>query len=225
LADTRWRGTGFGTVLGDFDQDGSLDVVVVNGRVMHGKPPPGTSAEARARLGEFWSQYAERNQLFQNNGRGVFRDISPSNPALCGLPGVFRGLACGDLDNDGALDLLVTSVAGPAQIFRNSAPRRGHWLSARVVDPKLHRDAYGAEVTLIAGERRWKRWVNPGYSFLCSNDPRVHFGLGSTERVDAIEVLWPDENVVQVFEGCTVDQPIELRKGARQPVLLARPGP
>jgi enediyne biosynthesis protein E4 len=225
LADTRWRGTGFGTVMGDFANEGALDLVVVNGRVMHGQPPPGTSAEARARLGDFWSQYAERNQLFRNNGQGVFRDISRSNPALCGQPGVFRGLACGDLNNDGGLDLLVTSVAGPAQLFRNVVPQRGHWLLARVVDPKLHRDAYGAEVTVIAGGRRWKRWLNPGYSFLCSNDPRVHFGLGAAEQIEAIEVLWPDEATVQVFEGCAVDQVIELRKGSRQPVVLGRGKP
>ena len=101
---------------------------------------------------------------------------------FCGTPGVSRGLACGDVDGDGALDLLVTTVAGPARLYRNVAPDRGHWLLVRAVDPALHRDAYGAEVTVEAGDRRCGRWINPGTSYLCSNDPRAHFGLGPAGR-------------------------------------------
>jgi hypothetical protein len=224
LARPRWRGTGFGTVMADFDHDGAPDLAVVNGRVMYGKPPPGTSAEAVAALGPFWGHYAERNQLFLNDGTGAFRDVSPNNDPFCGRPGVFRGLAGGDVDGDGAVDLLVTAVAGPARLFKNVAPKRGHWLTVRAVDPALHRDAYGAEVTVIAGERRWKRWLNPGSSYLCSNDPRAHFGLGEADHVDAIEVLWPD-GVRGVFSGCSADRAVMVRKGERHPVLSTRQQP
>jgi hypothetical protein len=82
----------------------------------------------------------------------------------------------------------------------------------RALDPALKRDAYGAEVTVYAGGRHWQRSINPGYSYLCSNDPRAHFGLGQAERVDSIEVIWPD-GVTEAFPGKSVDQTLVLRKG------------
>ena len=207
------RGTGFGTVMADFDQDGSLDIAVVNGKVARGEPV------AEQSLGAFWSQYAERNQLFANDGGGKFRDIASRNHAFCGTPAVHRGLACGDIDGDGGLDLLVTTLSGPARIYRNVVPNRGHWLLVRAIDPALKRDAYGAEITVRAGKRSWKRWINPGYSYLCSNDPRAHFGLGSLEQVDAIDVLWPD-GAGETFPGSATDlrPEIVLRKGTGRPI-------
>jgi enediyne biosynthesis protein E4 len=206
LTNSRWRGTGFGTVLADFDHDGALDLAVVNGRVSRGRPA-GNEA-----LSEHWSDYAERNQLFANDGAGRFRDIAAQNGDFCGAAAVSRGLACGDIDGDGAVDLLVTAVAGPARLYRNIAPKNGHWLLVRAIDPALHRDAYGAEITIQAGGRRRLGWINPGQSYLCSHDPRAHFGLGAAERVDAIRVHWPD-GAFESFPGCGTDQQIVLRKG------------
>jgi hypothetical protein len=201
------RGTGFGTVLADFDQDGALDVAVVNGRVSRG------SAIINTSLGPHWGLYAEQNHLFTNDGTGLFRDISQANSAFCGKANVARGLAWGDLDGDGALDLLVTTVAAPARLYRNVVPRRGHWLLVRALDPALKRDAYGAEVRVRAGERRWVRWINPSGSYLCSSDPRAHFGLGSADRIDGIEVLWPDGKT-ESFPSCRVDQQLVLVRGS-----------
>jgi len=116
------------------------------------------------------------------------------------------------------LDLLVTTVAGPAKLYRNVAPGRGHWLLVRAVDPALKRDAYGAEVRVRAGDRQWLRAINPGQGYLCSHDPRAHFGLGSAARVDAIELLWPDGKR-EVFAGGPVDQIVTVLKGKGQ-----RPG-
>jgi hypothetical protein len=206
LARPHWRGTGFGTVLADFDHDGALDLALVNGRVSRGSPA-GNKA-----LSAYWNEYAERNQLFANDGSGRFRDISLQNRPFCGLAQVSRGLACGDIDGDGALDLLVTTIAGPARLYRNIAPKRGHWLLIRALDPALHRDAYGANITILAGGRRWVSGVNPGQSYLCSQDPRAHFGLGSAEKVDAIRIIWPDGNE-ESFPGCAADQQIVLTKG------------
>jgi hypothetical protein len=213
LAPPGSRGTGFGTVLADFNHDGAPDVVAVNGRVARGQPV------AEEALGPFWSQYGERNQLFAGTGNGTFQDVSPRDRALCGVPGVYRGLACGDIDGDGALDLVVTELAGRARLLRNVAPDRGHSLLVRALDPALQRDAYGAEVAVRAGGRRWVRWINPGYSYLCSNDSRAHVGLGPVDRVDAIDVLWPD-GTRETFPGGPASPRSELvvRKGTGRPV-------
>jgi hypothetical protein len=206
---TRWRGTGFGTVLADFDNHGALDLALVNGAVGRVK------AEEGSGLDPFWAEYAQRNQLFRNDGTGRFLDVSASNLPFCGTAAVSRGLAWGDVDNDGGVDLLVTAIAGPARLFRNVAPNRGHWLLVRAFDPALKRDAYGAEVTVRAGGRRWVSWVNPGSSYLCSNDPRAHFGLGKADRVEAIEILWPDGRT-EIFPGRQADQVVLLRRGEGQ---------
>jgi hypothetical protein len=80
------------------------------------------------------------------------------------------------------------------------------------VDPALRRDAYGAEIVVEAGGRRWVGWICPGSSYLCSNDPRAHFGLGQAKQVDAIRILWPD-GTREAFAGGAVDRSIVLRKG------------
>jgi hypothetical protein len=215
----RWRGTGFGAALADFDHDGLVDLAFVNGRVSKRREGlPDVPAD------RFWSWYAERHQLLANAGGGRFRDASPDNPALCGTPAVGRGLAAGDVDNDGAVDLLVTEVAGPARLLRNVAPGRGHWLTVRAVDPVRKRDAYGAEVTVRAGGRSWVRLVQPGSSYLCSGDPRAHFGLGTAGRVDAIRVLWPDGSE-EAFPGTEADRAVELKKGTGAPAPAEQPGP
>ncbi len=207
LSSTRWQGTGFGTVLADFDHDGTLDLALVNGRVsrLEGTEPAGAA--------EFWTPYAERNQLLAGDGGGHFRDLSAGQPSFCGRPGVYRALMYGDVNNDGALDLLVTEVAGPARLFRNTAPKRGHWLMVSALDPACGgRDAYGAAITVSAGRRRWLRWNNPASSYLCSNDPRAHFGLGDSDQIDGIHVLWPD-GAAEDFPGGKADRWVRLRKG------------
>jgi hypothetical protein len=206
LTAPRWRGTGFGTILIDFDHDGWLDLAIANGRVSQGKPVavPGLPA--------FWHPYAERNQLFLNEGKGRFRDISLANAPFCGTDAVSRGLIWGDFDNDGAVDLLVTTVAGPARLFRNVASKRGHWLGVRALDPRLNRDAYGARVTVKAGSKRWVAEVCPGQSFLSSGDPRVHLGLGAIEQIDELRIDWPD-GLAETFSAGGLDRYLTLVRG------------
>ncbi len=180
-----WRATGFGTVLGDFDNDGHLDAAVVNGGVIQGKAGPGT------KLDPFWARYGQRNQLFANDGTGRFKDVSAGSPALCGEGNVGRALAVGDLRNDGRLWLVVSSVSSRVQLLRNVASGGG-WLGVRAYDPVRKRDALGAEIRVRAGGREWVRTAFAGGSFLSSNDPRAHFGLGAADGVEWVEVRWPD---------------------------------
>lgn len=205
-----WRGTGFGTIMADFDHDGALDLALANGRVA------AKSAVDDWSLGEFWSYYGDRNQIFAGDGRGGFRDVSPGDPAFCGHYNVARGLVRGDIDGDGAQDLLVTTIGGRARIMRNIAPKRGHWLHVRAVDPAFNRDAYGAEIRVIADGRTWHGWLNPAESYLCSSEIGVHFGIGGYSRIQAIEILWPNgtNEVWERFEGIEVDKPAILRRGA-----------
>jgi hypothetical protein len=171
-------------------------------------------------LGPYWCHYGEYNRLWVNDGKGRFRDISASNAAFCGQANVARGLAYGDFDNDGAVDVLVTYIAGAARLYRNVAPKRGHWLLLRVVDPALKRDAYGAEITVRTqgpDGRSFTRWLNLGSSYLCSNDPRVHFGLGESDKVEAVEVLWPDGQR-ETFSLAGVDRSFTLQKGEGRPL-------
>ena len=210
LLDSAWRGTGFGTLLADFDHDGALDLVLANGRVA-ARPAP----EDRS-LGPFWSHYGDRNQLFAGDGRGRFHDISLQNAALCGRWNVARGLVRGDVDGDGAQDLLVTAIGGRARLYRNVAPKRGHWLTVRAFDPALKRDAYGAAVGVRAGAQERVVWLSPAESYLCSSEPVAHFGLGPAERFESVRVTWPD-GTREVFPGGPADRRVELRKGEGRP--------
>jgi len=209
LVKQEWRGTGFGTVLADFDHNGHVDLAFANGlvrRLVPGQTPvhPGVTP--------WWARYAQRAQLFSNEETG-FQDLSSANPAFSGQAMVGRTLAVGDLDNDGALDLILANIGGPVRIYRNVAPKRGHWLSLRLLDPAHgNRDAIGAEITLRAGDRIWWGLVQPATSYLASNDPRVHLGLSDRNAVDEIEVLWPD-GVKETFPGGPVDRFIVLKKG------------
>jgi hypothetical protein len=202
-----WPGTGFGSVFADFNHDGELDLAIVNGGVQRALRPDETYSDP------FWKWYVQRNQLFMNEGGGRFKDISPSEKAFCGTALCGRGLACGDVNGDGALDLLVSSVAGPARLYYNVAPNRGNWLMIKAVDTALGgRDAYGAKLTVTGGGRRWTGVIQPAYSYMNSNDPRAHFGLGKVDKVDSIHVVWPDGKE-ESFPGQAANQVIVLRKG------------
>jgi hypothetical protein len=208
LSSTHWRGTGFGTLMGDFDNDGWLDIAVVNGRISRE-----TSARKKPGLTAHWEPYGERNQLLANSQGKKFRDISWNNPAFCSYYTVARGLACGDLRGDGSLALLVNAIGEKARLFKNVVPNRGHWVEIRAFDPLLNRDAIGAEIVARTGSVRRMRVIGSGDSYLSASPLLAHFGLGSVDKIDEYEVAWPD-GIKERFSGGDVDKRIELRKGA-----------
>ena len=206
--------TGFGTIVADFDLDGLVDIAVVNGRVMRApllQPEPADG---------HWQEYAECNQLYAGIAAGRF---TPHAADVFQEPlEVSRGLAAGDIDNDGDLDLLVASTAAPAALYKNVAERRGHWLQIRTVSSHRAGAAPGARITVAGGNRRLVAEVQPQTGYLSESDSRVHFGLGELSAVDWIEVQWPDgSEPTERFAGGAVDRVLELRQGAGQPVTSA----
>ncbi len=177
--------TGFGTGFADFDHDGALDLVVVNGRVTRGPLLTGTAPKS------FWDDYAEPDQLWIGYGSGRFRLADAEAGALSRRVENGRGLALGDVDSDGDVDLLVAHGGGRARLLLNVAPARGSWAAVRPLAGAGGRDALGTAVAFEAGGRSFRRWSTTGSSFLSASEPRAHAGLGAAAVLDAIEIRWP----------------------------------
>jgi hypothetical protein len=170
--------TGFGLGCADFNHDGYLDAFVANGRVMRGR-------------GDDASQdpYAEPNQLFRGAKGGFFTELAPRGGVSKDLVSTSRGAAFGDIDNDGDVDIVVANRDARPHVLRNTVGSRGNWLQLSVVDERGRVDI-GARVRVVTGARWQWRSVQPGFSYCSSNDARVHCGLGTATRVDAVEVHW-----------------------------------
>ncbi len=199
--------TGFGTAAFDVELDGDIDIFLVNGRVKRG---PGVVNQA---LSPPWNILAEPNLFYVNQGNGRFKQVTDPVASMCGPVEVTRGLAIGDLDSDGDLDIVLTNIQGPARVYRNDAPRQGAWLKVRAYDPRLSRDAIGARVTVVCAGRRKLRTVGRACSYLSSSDAWVHFGLGKVANVDRIEVDWQD-GLREWFVGAQVNKAVELVRGS-----------
>ena len=190
------RHTRFGVALSDFDNDGVLDLYEANGKV-DGDP----SAVP--------DPFAEPNVLYRGQADDAYRLEAMGSGVAEPLVHTSRGVAIGDVDDDGGLDLLVVNRDGPTYLLMNRAAR-GNWVRFRVLTP-TGRDAHGATVSASVGGRRVHRDVQPAASYFASNDPRVHFGLGDHAKVTDVAVRFPG-GVEQAFGDFADGETWELRQ-------------
>jgi hypothetical protein len=202
---------GFGTGFLDVDNDGWEDLVIANGHVW--RRPPRTTMQQRAVL--------LRNVGQQ--GRRVFRDISTQGGPFFQTPTVGRGLAIGDLDNDGWPDLVVSRTNDPVVLLHNEAAATSpaHWLGIQLAG-RDHRDVVGSTVILEGKDRSLTRFAKGGGSYLSAGDTRLLFGLGSAERVGRVTVKW-SWGQTQSWENLEPDAYWELREGQAAPRQITAP--
>jgi hypothetical protein len=193
---------GFGTGFLDFDNDGDLDLLVANGHVYPQIDRSGSG-----------TTYAQPSHLYENRGQGRFALLLPQPGDSLGTPKVSRGSCIGDLDNDGDLDLFIANLNDRPSLLRNERGNRQNWMGVKLVGVKSNRDGIGARLRLYAGGRRQFREVLCGSSFLCSEDKRVHFGLGAAQRADSLEVRWPG-GTSQRFANLPANTYLVIEEGA-----------
>jgi hypothetical protein len=184
----------WGEGFGDFDNDGWLDLVVANGNfstLLEGLPgEPG---------------FDEPIQLFRNRGDRTFEEVADAAGLNQGRLLSRRGLAIGDLDNDGRLDFVVFNVGAPPTLFRNETVNANHWFALRLTGQKSNRSAIGARVRVTTCDGAMIDEVHGGGSYLSTNDTRLHFGLGQCSTVASLEVFWPSGRT-QVFKNLVADR-------------------
>jgi hypothetical protein len=194
--------SGWGLKFFDYDNDGNMDLFLANGNPddlinsLHGEVT-----------------YEEPLMLFHNNGKS-FEDVSVKSGPVFSMPMSSRGLALGDFNNDGAVDVLISVNNGAPVLLRNNAGRHNHWLGIHLVGKKSNPDAVGAVVTYQAGDLKRKRMKVGGGSYLSAHDPRIVLGLGKHETIDCLEVKWPlPGGETQRFKDLPIDRYITIVEG------------
>ncbi len=194
---------GFGIAFLDLDNDGHLDLATANGHVNDYRPS---------------TPYAMSGLLMMGTTSGRLIDVSKRVGASWEKPRVGRGLAAGDLDNDGRVDLLLVSRDEPLAVFHNETPG-GNFVTLQLEGTKSQHDAIGSRVTLTSGGRRQVAQRFGGGSYLSASDGRLHFGVGAAQTIDAIEIRWPSGRV-DTFKNLATNRAYLLREGNAQPQAL-----
>jgi len=191
---------GFGVLCFDFDNDGWNDILQTDGHVIDdvADREPGIS-------------YAQPTLLFRNQGNGRFEEVGLKSGAPFDRRIVGRGLAVGDIDNNGRLDVLLLQNNGPALLWRNETLTRDHWLTLKLIGTKSNRDGIGALVVVRAGGLTQRELVHSGSSYLSQSDLRPHFGLGTATTAD-VEIHWPS-GVVDRIAGVGCDRIGSVHEG------------
>jgi enediyne biosynthesis protein E4 len=194
--------SGWGLKFFDYDNDGNLDLFLSNG-----------NPDDLIQVYHKDVDYQEPLLLFQNTGKGL-RNISAQSGPVFAKNLSARGLALGDFDNDGAVDVLISTNGGAPLLLRNNAGKRNHWLGLKLIGTKSNCDAVGARVSYQAGDLRRSRMKTGGGSFLSSHDPRMVLGMGQRSKIDWVEIKWPQPSgLVQRLTDLPVDRYITVREG------------
>ncbi len=175
---------GFGCLFFDADLDGNIDLFATNGHIDE------TARNIRGKIA-----YAQPPHLFLNNGHGQFHDVAREAGAAFVAPKVGRGAACGDFDNDGDVDLLITTNQGPAYLYRNDVTNGNRSLRLRLRGVKSNRDAIGAVARISTAEGEQSRMVKSGSSYLSQSELALTFGIGRHERAERLIIEWPSGKV------------------------------
>ena len=189
--------SGWGVRFFDFDNDGRKDLLVAQGHDLDTIET--TSPNLR---------YREPLLLARNTGKG-FEDVTASAGSVLQQKWVWRGLAIGDLDNDGRLDAVVTANDGPVRILHNETSGNNHWLALKLIGHKSNRDAIGAVVKLVTANGPQYATVTTASSYLSSSDKRVHFGIGKEALAQTIEIRWPS-GITQTLTDVRADQLLQV---------------
>lgn len=214
--------TGFGTGWLDADGDGDLDLLTVNGAV---------KIQRELATGGDPFPLGQRNQLFENLGRGRFREMEGFAGPASATSEVSRAAAIGDLDDDGDTDFVVCNTGGPARVLLNRGADDRRWIGVRALlnaagdgaggaegGRQIWHDALGARVTLVRSDGTdLHRWIRTDGSYAAASDPRVLFGLGAREQVSEVRVTWPD-GTVEAWKDLPVNAYSTLRRGAGKPL-------
>ena len=201
LAEPGWQFMKWGTGFADFDNNGIPDLFVADGHIY-----PEVDGKG------FGQTYRERCQLYQNMGNGQFKEVRLG--ILDSLAKVSRGVALGDLDGDGRIDLVINNLDDKPTVLLNKSDS-GNWFGLKLVGHASNRDAIGARVTVTAGGRKQVGEVRAGGSYLSQSDLRLHFGIGSAKQVDSIDIRWPS-GITQHISGGQTNRVIKIDEPAGQ---------
>src|SRR5213078_2174140 len=186
---------GWGTKFFDYDNDGWVDLLVVNGHVYPQLPT-----------------YRQRNFVHHNNRDGTFAEIGGQLGAPFGEKRTGRGAAFGDIDNDGDVDIVINNLDGPPQLLRNDGGNANNSVLIKLLGVKSNRDGIGARVKIVSGDLTQTDEVRSGGSYISQNDLRLHFGLEKRTKVDLIEIRWPS-GMVDKITNVNVNKLLTVKEG------------